>query len=358
MNNKLNYKLLNFLLGLAVVVLLYLIRDLWIGIVSKIFSILAPFIVAFAIAYAIYPLCKKLQNAGLPKWLSIFLICFIGIGIFIICIILIIPIVYEQTLLFLSNISAFISDISTKYALNLGGIQTSLSDITANMVKSVGSSISNGAINVLNSSISVLVNLVIILFVSIYFLIDMEKTRHNFKNFLLKKNRRAFEYTEAIDKETTNYFSGLGKVILIQLIEYTFAFFIIGHPNYLILGILAAITTIIPYFGGLIVNIIAILIASVISTKLLVLTIIVCLICPQIDGYIISPTIYGKTNKVPPLIVIFSVYAGGLLAGFWGIVVSLPLAIIAIASYKFFKEDINEKIDKMKKGKKVSHEKV
>ena len=125
----------------------------------------------------------------------------------------------------------------------------------------------------------------------------------------------------------------------------------IGHPNYLILGILAAVTTIIPYFGALLVNILAVIIASVVSTKLLILTVIVCLVCPNIDGYIIGPKVYGKTNQLPALVNIFAVFAGGILGGFWGIVVSLPVAIILIATYKFFKEDINQRLVTIKEKK-------
>ena len=71
MKNKLNYKLLNFLVIVAIVCLLYLIKNLWIGIVNNIFGIVSPFLLAFAIAYAIYPLVRKLNNSGSPKWLSI-----------------------------------------------------------------------------------------------------------------------------------------------------------------------------------------------------------------------------------------------------------------------------------------------
>ena len=69
MKNKLNYKLLNVLVIVAIVCLLYLIKNLWIGIVNNIFSIIAPFLLAFAIAYAIYPMVRKLNNSGSPKWL-------------------------------------------------------------------------------------------------------------------------------------------------------------------------------------------------------------------------------------------------------------------------------------------------
>ena len=120
------------------------------------------------------------------------------------------------------------------------------------------------------------------------------------------------------------------------------------NPNYLLLGILAAVTNLIPYFGGFIINILALIIASVISTKLTILTLIVCLVCPQIDTYIIAPRIYGKTNNLHPLVNIFAVFAGGILWGFWGILVALPITIILISTYKFFKKDIDDKLDDIK----------
>lgn len=343
--NKINYKLLNILLIIASIVLIYLIKDLWIGVVLKIISITFPFIIAFAISYALYPLVMKLRNLGLPKKIAITIICLLGISFIATIFILIIPMLYDQTLLFLSNISVFIADISNKYELNLGVLQTSITDISTNIIKNIGSYISDGAINVVNTSINVVTNLIIVLFAAVYFLIDMEKIRNYIKNKLKSTNKRTYNYVKTLDNELKNYCIGLGQNIIIQLFEYTFVFFLIGHPNYLVLGILASFTTIIPYVGALIVDILALLIASVISTKLFILTLCVLIICPLIDGYIISPKIYGKTNKIHPLISIFAVFAGGILGGFWGIVISLPVAIIIIATIKFYLPDISNLIE-------------
>ena len=148
-----------------------------------------------------------------------------------------------------------------------------------------------------------------------------------------------------MDHEIGNYFHGLAIFMVIQFIEYSFLFWIIGHPNWLLLGTLACVTTIIPYFGGLITNIIAVIIASVISTPLFILTLIITLIFPNIDGYVISPRIYGKTNNINPIWTIFAVFAGGALYVFLGIIVALPLYIILKCTYNFFKKDIYGKID-------------
>lgn len=351
MENKINYKLINILLIVLIICLLYFIRGLWLGVLAKIVAVLLPFLIAFAAAYAVYPYCKKLEDYGLPKWLAMGIIYFIIIGFIVVMGITVFPLLYDQVVLFLSNISAVITDISSTYEIDLGVLQQSITSISSDILKNIGTHISDGAINILNASINVITNLIIIVAVSVYLLWDMDKIREGIKKSLKKRHNRSYRYMKRLDTEITNYFSGLFKTMLIQFVEYTVVFALIGHPNYLILSILAAVTTIIPYFGGLLVNILAIIIASVVSTKLLVLTILVCIICPNIDGYIIGPKVYGKTNQLPALVNIFAVFAGGVLGGFWGIVISLPVTITLIATYKFFKEDINNKIETIKERK-------
>lgn len=57
-------------------------------------------------------------------------------------------------------------------------------------------------------------------------------------------------YLKELDSEMSKYIMGMGLNIILQMIEYTIAFLIIGHPNYLILGILSGVSAIIPWFGG------------------------------------------------------------------------------------------------------------
>ena len=351
MKDKLNYKLLNILIIVAIVCLLYSISGLWIGIVSNIFKIIAPFALAFALAYVIYPLVKKLIDAGSPKWLAILTVCILGVGSLLVIIILTVPLLYEQILLFLSNISVFLSDLSAKYEINFGSLQSALSDFSTNIISNIGSSISNGAISAVNASVNVLTTGIVVVCAAVYFLIDMNKIRSSIKRYFYDKNRKTASYLKKLDEELTKYLGGMGLNIVIQMIEYTLAFLIIGHPNYLILGILSGISAIIPWFGGFLVAVISLLVSSVISTKMFILTAIICIVCPTLDGNVIGPKVYGKTNSLHPLLVIFAVSAGGIIAGFWGIVLSLPVAIAIKTTYNFYKKDIYKKVRHIK-GKK------
>ena len=154
------------------------------------------------------------------------------------------------------------------------------------------------------------------------------------------KSKKMYDYVTTLDNEMEMYLSGFMKIVIISFFEYSIIYTIIGHPNAVLLGGLASFGNLIPYFGGIITNVIAAVTAFVISPELFIKTCIVFMICSSIDGYLINPMVYGKTNKVHPLVVIISVFAGGILFGILGIIISLPLSILIIATVKFFKDDI------------------
>ena len=74
MKNKINYKWVNILCICMVIYLLFLMRNVWLGVLSKIFAILLPFIIAFGVSYVLYPFLKFLMSKKIPKGVSVFII--------------------------------------------------------------------------------------------------------------------------------------------------------------------------------------------------------------------------------------------------------------------------------------------
>lgn len=351
MKDKINYKLVNLALISLIIFFLYRTGHLWIGVTSKFFKIMMPFIVAFVIAYALYPFLKYLESKKLPKGLAIFLIIAIFIGLLAFIIFLVVPLLYNQTInLFNSSIS-YVKELSKEYNYDLGPLQDALTTGLNDVVMGVGKYISNGAINIINASMSLLTKVFLTLTAAIYFLIDMDKIRLETKKYLKRNNKRTFKYVKTLDNEMKNYLSGFVKIMFISLFEYSIIYTIIGHPNAILLGFLAMVTQLIPYFGGMITNVIAAITAIVVSPALFIRTVITFCILSVIDGNIIGPLVYGKTNNVKPVVVIMSITAGGILFGITGIVASFPIAILLIATFKFYKEDISDAIEDMKDKK-------
>ena len=348
LKNKLDYKLVNFALIALIVFLLYQTGNLWTGVLGKILEIVLPFLFAFAIAYAVHPFLQKLEEKKLPKWAGVTIIIgIILLVVFLLCYLITTVMLGQLSSLF-SSIMQFIDSLkNTNLDFNFAGLESSLTDTFRTILSQFGTYVSDGAINLIDSSINFLSTLLIVFASFIYFLIDMDKIREEIKFFFKKRSKRTYNYIKTLDMEMKKYLSGLVEIIIITLVEYTLVYTIIGHPNAILLGFLAAVANLVPYFGGIIVNIIAAITAFVVSPGLLIRTIIAFGILSSVDSYVINPTVYGKTNSMHPLVTIIALFAGGILFGILGVFISFPLAIIIVTTYKYYKDDITRNIKKV-----------
>lgn len=317
--NKINYKLINMLLFMGIIYFIYETKGLWINIGNKMLSILFPFLISFTLAYALYPLVKFFENY-FSKIISIVLTIFLVILTFI----LLIPLLIDQLGCLITEVLAFIKEMSLKYEFDL--------ELITNYINDIDKYISG----IIKTSIEIFSISFITLASTIYLLFDMKRIREKIKIYCNTKNN--YKYIKALDDSMHNYFDGFIKIIIITIIEYSITFFLIGHPNAILLGILAAIGNLIPFFGGLITNIIAAITSFVIGPKLFIRTLITFIVLSIVDSYIINPYIYSKSNELHPIIVIFSIFAGGKLFGMKGIIVSLPITILIITTINYYKQ--------------------
>lgn len=98
----------------------------------------------------------------------------------------------------------------------------------------------------------------------------------------------------------------------------------------LLLAIVAGVFELIP-FGIFLAAVPAITLsftAGGISLALMVLALYI--IIQQLEGYLIAPLVVNKVTGISPLIVILSVLIGVSLAGFWGLILSVPAAVTII----------------------------
>ena len=348
--NKINYNLLNFLILMGIIYLIIATMGYWSGIIIKVFNIILPFFLAFVFAYILHPFVVKLENRGVRRPLALTAVIFIFFVIIITLLWITLPAIYDQLVAFSKTVTTALSDISTKFDVNLGDYQATITEALNNMIKNLGNYISTGTIDILGKSVNFVTNAIVVLIVGIYFLIDMEKIRNFIKKYL-RKYKKGYSYVQSLDKQMGNYLQGLAIFMLVQLIEYSLLFKIVGHPSWLLLGVLACVTTVIPYFGGIFTNIIAVITASVISPRLCIATLIITLIFPNIDGYVISPHIYGKTNNINPILVIFTAGVCSSIFGIFGIMMGLPLYLIIRTTWNFFNQDIKDYIEDKKEEK-------
>jgi len=102
---------------------------------------------------------------------------------------------------------------------------------------------------------------------------------------------------------------------------------ILGVPNALLLAVLAGLFELIPVFGQFLAVIPALAIAFVdggLTGALLVAGLY--MVVQQFEAHLIYPVVVKKVVGVPPLMVILSLIVGAKVAGFLGILLSVPIA--------------------------------
>ena len=155
--------------------------------------------------------------------------------LFVFIVFSVIPIFTSQVSSFFNNLIKFLSNLDSVFDINLSSIKHSLLGWYNTFVDNIGDYISNGAISFVNTSIIFLSNFIISLVAFIYFLIDMDKIRMNIKFLLKNRSKKINKVVREIDNGMSNYFKGLLLCIIIQFVEYTVLFYLIGHPNFLLL---------------------------------------------------------------------------------------------------------------------------
>jgi predicted PurR-regulated permease PerM len=354
-SNKIDYKLVNIAIIAIIVLIVHQTIGLWMGVINTIIRVVFPFLIAFAIAYALYPSVvfftnKKIGKFTIKKNIAVLIVIFITVAVIALIFGLALPLLFGQITSLFDSIIKFVDEIGNKYDFNVVILETTLKDTFNNIVSTMSQHISDGAISFVNTSISFLGNVLITFAASIYFLIDFEKIKDVLKKIILHRSEKLYNYLSILNKDLRNYLNGLLKVMIVSYFEYTIGLLIIGHPNALLIGFIAIFANIIPYFGGIANNTLALITAFVVSPAMFFKTAIVSSILSSADSFIINPNIYGKSNSIHPLIIIFAVFAGGLLLGTFGVIISLPVAIALIGAYKFYEQELKEKLNKKERA--------
>ena len=102
---------------------------------------------------------------------------------------------------------------------------------------------------------------------------------------------------------------------------------ILGVPYALLLAVFAAIAELVPVFGSIVAAVPAVIVAFTSGGPTTALFAAGgYLVINQLQGNLIYPLVVKKVIGVPPLLVILALIAGAQLAGFLGVLLSVPLA--------------------------------
>jgi len=314
---EVNWKIFwQFFVFLIILLVLFLAR--------KAFGVL---LIAIVISLGLEPLISFLERKRVNRLLGaliVFLLTFFLIGLVFY---LIIPSL-------IVDISGFIEHFN-KIIVSTFGIglpqnivkNFSLSfDKAFSFLSAVNVSITGALTSVINKAVLILATLMI----SFYLTIEKGGTEKLLRVILPDiYEKSTLDIFNAFRIKIRRWFAAqLGLSLVIGVIV-SIGLWLLGVRYPLILGIIAALFELVPVIGPILSGVIAFLVASTDSLSLGLYALLFFFIVQQIENHILVPIVMGKTVGVHPVIVIISLLAGAQIAGFVGIILSVPAAVIA-----------------------------
>jgi predicted PurR-regulated permease PerM len=332
------------LVGIAVLGLLWLLGQAGTGLV--------PFIFALVLAYLLTPLVDRLARV-MPRAVAILLVYLVVIGILVLAGFLIIPGVIAQINDFVKNSPTYFDqaqglarDLQQQYQqLNLPPeVQTTLENTVRNAAGNIGGALQAALVSTLSTVRSIfafLAGFVVIPFFLFYVLKDKDRGKAWLTGLIPRTWQPDLRRMGSIANDILNdYIRGQLILGVVVGIATTAGLFLVGSPYWLVLGIIAGVTELIPVLGPIIGSIPGLAVAAFQpeGLPLVLKVLLVYIVVQQLENNLLVPKIQGDSVKLHPAIILLVLVIGGQVAGLIGLIVAVPVTAIIRDLYIYLYE--------------------
>ena len=347
------------------VVFFFLNLDIITGFFKKLVKICAPLIYGACIAYAINPLMKLYEekvfrprrkkailSRSARRGLSVTAAMLTIIAFLALFIAMIIPQLkislmdllekYPEYIAAIESLAISLSQTNELFNGIISSIHNSLDDIMSRSYELIQEYLPM-LTEFIQTVASTVFDVALGFVFAVYFLCAKEhigaQTKKIMKSVFSEKNYEKIMYFVSLtDRTFGKYFvAAILDSILVGFICFLFVQ-IAGMPYAPLIGIVIAITNIIPIFGPFIGAIPCALILFVCKPSYAIIFAIMILIVQQIDGNIIVPRIHGASTGLPPVWIIVSITVMSGLFGFIGMFIGVPCFSVLYVLVKQFVE--------------------
>lgn len=356
-----------FLVLGAILFLLYPLRGydlakkiMWLSIILfalwflfTISSLLAPFVVSLILAYVLNPIVDRFERWNVARWITSLVLILFMVAIITLTLFFVLPVVLTQVEGVLESLSRLIADFNTwiaesritkvleRYGISSEDVRTTLSSHLAPKVEDILKNLFKGMVVLVSSLGGLLTQIfyvVLVPFLTFYILTDFPKIYDRLLKLFPSRHRdRVADYLQSADEVIGLYLRGALTVAFLQGILVAILLSVVGIKYALMLGVIAAILDLVPYFGLIITMVIAVIVAAFSDPPILpkVLFALGAIEILRIfETMYLSPRIVGSKVGLHPLLVIFSILVFFYFLGFIGLLIAVPTTAIIILAVR------------------------
>ena len=315
-------------------------------------QLIGPVLVIFAVstivALLLNPLVRMLRRLHIPRGVAVLLVFFGFIAAIALAVFLIISPVRTQVEEIQANLPAY-TDQAQRQADRLQrffderGINVDVKARSNAFLDGLQNRASEAADNVVDYSLNVLgvvIQLILILVCCIYMLLDAPRILRFARRiggpeaglFLRRTERTLTEYVKA--QLLISLVIGTSAGIVLWVYGVT-GIFPLGATFAVAFAAWVFVMEFVPYVGPILGAVPPVLLALFTSPLAALWVVVAFIAIHQLEGHIVVPKIMGGAVGVHPLVVIFALLIGEQVAGIVGILISIPVVVVAKEAFMF-----------------------
>jgi predicted PurR-regulated permease PerM len=189
----------------------------------------------------------------------------------------------------------------------------------------------SGVTGVFSTAFGVVVNVIIILFIGLYFAVQPELYLRGFLCLIPRPGRdRARQLLQALDHALSLWILGRVTSMVLAGVLTAVGLKIIAMPLALVLGVISGLLTFVPYVGPIAALIPAVLVGMLQSHLMAAKVLIVYSLIQFTEGYFLTPMIQRRAISLPPAILLLAQLCMGIFYGLFGLALATPMAVVVI----------------------------
>jgi predicted PurR-regulated permease PerM len=145
--------------------------------------------------------------------------------------------------------------------------------------------------------------------------------------FPANQHARTIDAMSSVGEALHYWFAGQLLSMLIVGVLSGLAYWLIGVPSALALGVIAGLTNFIPLLGPILGAVPAVLLALTVEPITALWTVAAVFVIQQLEGNLIIPLVMRRAVAIPPAVTLFALVIFGVMFGWLGILLAVPLAV-------------------------------
>jgi predicted PurR-regulated permease PerM len=300
--------------------------------------VLAPLLLAVVILYVLNPLVSWLADRGLPRVIG----AIIGFLVFFSAVSLLALVIFPDVR---SQAEAFIATFPALYDQSVADLERLLESAGFDSIAIISydqlleyindpqnrSALLSILFDQLGTVTSSIFEFILVILVgpvlAFYFLIDLPSVQQRLVDVFPEDRRaEASHVGRQLNTAIGGFLRGQLVVAVIVGVMLSFGYWTIGLEFWLLIGLVGGMLNIVPFLGPWVGGFLGVIVAvTTADLPTAVWAVVVAVVVQQIDNNFVSPSVLRATVRLHPAVILLSLILGGAFAGFWGIVIAVPL---------------------------------